>query len=593
MHVLRVHLSCQVSLDSAPLCPDYVSTTFFEPASSARLFASRYLSSLLSHGFEGKIGEPCESDEDCQHGSSKRLNGGVCTNNKCACNLCKLGSGCGVIKQSKAGRGNGVRLVLNVAVQQDAAVASAQNSRWASGASVFLHSRLDDMNAGTRILAPPGMATDVSMGQSVFKETNFPYTNCSKMSITDSSLCKLNCVRRAQAIECCGMSDLPIALGRFDTLKAEDPGGEEIRYQNPLLGCNMLDPNLAKCFAEKAKQDSEGEICLNGATLMTEGYSKLIFSQSKTGWYQTTDSNNNDIPDQEEESATIEMQCVWPEALRFLPDGKEEPKYGRKCTEDTDCKSKNGDSDRNGKCVKAYRAFCPNPCDYLKYSVRSQGVYPLSSSAVTLMASQELAWATHQATEAPDPAERWKPRCARDPTSNSFVDTPSCFTNEEAQAFVIENYALINLYYQDFEQTVLLRDAAIDTVTLLGTLGGNLGLCVGFSIMTIVEWIELGAFALLSMPFFYFGIKMPYIKRINEDSSPIDVLDEDVAIVLKVREDEILSVQLTPSAYVCVCVCARVYICAMGVTKTHMRVPKTHMHAHAHASRIIVASTGL
>ena len=217
----------------------------------------------------------------------------------------------------------------------------------------------------------------------------------------------------------------------------------------------------------------------------------------------------------------------------------------------------------------------------------------MSSSAVTLMASQELAWATHQATEAPDPAERWKPRCARDPTSNSFVDTPSCFTNEEAQAFVIENYALINLYYQDFEQTVLLRDAAIDTVTLLGTLGGNLGLCVGFSIMTIVEWIELGAFALLSMPFFYFGIKMPYIKRINEDSSPIDVLDEDVAIVLKVREDEILSVQLTPSAYVCVCVCARVYICAMGVTKTHMRVPKTHMHAHAHASRIIVASTGL
>ena len=82
------------------------------------------------------------------------------------------------------------------------------------------------------------------------------------------------------------MSDLPIALGRFDTLKAEDPGGEEIRYQNPLLGCNMLDPNLAKCFAEKAKQDSEGEICLNGATLMTEGYSKLIFSQSKTGWYK-------------------------------------------------------------------------------------------------------------------------------------------------------------------------------------------------------------------------------------------------------------------------------------------------------------------
>jgi hypothetical protein len=492
---------------------------------------------LYSHGFEDRIGDSCVTDEDCAHTSGSRVTGGMCKDNKCVCNLCKAGGDCKVARQSKPGKGSGARLVLDVAMEQDAAVSSAQNSRWASGATVFLHSRLDDMGAGTRVLAPPGMATDVSIGQGVAREANFPYTNCSASTITDGGLCRSNCLRRVQAIECCGIPEtsLPITLGRFPLLTVADPAGETMNYQNPVLGCNILDSTMAKCFAEKVKQDAEGEICLNGASLLTEGYTKIIFSQSKTGWYETdSDSNNNGIPDQEEKSAAMAKQCVWPENIRVLDDGMQEPKYGQACEEDADCESETGKEDRRGKCVKAYRAFCPEPCDYLRYNVRSQGAYPLSNSAVSIMASQELAWVTYLNGVTPDPTRRFRARCARDATTNEFIDTSSCFTEDEARNFVTANYAMVNLYYEDFEQTVVTRDAAIDTVTLMGTIGGNLGLCVGFSIMTMVEWMELGVFAILSMPFFYFGIKMPYIKRnANKEFNPVDVLDEDVAVVLK------------------------------------------------------------
>jgi len=301
-----------------------------------------------------------------------------------------------------------------------------------------------------------------------------------------------------------------------------------------VFGCNFLDPELASCFAKYIKKDSEDNICLNGATLMQEGYSKLIFSQSKTGWYDTnTDSNKNQIPDQEEESSAIAKHCVWPEGLRVLPDGRAEDKHGNACVSDSDCKSKSKDNQRQGTCVTAYRAFCPEPCDYLRYRVKSQGVYPLSSAAIAIMASQELSWVTFQNTVAPDPTRRWRPRCARD-SNNSYIDEPACFTDDEARSFVTTNYVMVNLYYENFDQTVVMKDAAIDTVTLAGTIGGNLGLCVGFSIMTIVEWFELGAFALLSMPFFSFGIKLPYIKRImKREEMPIDVVDADMALVLK------------------------------------------------------------
>jgi len=482
------------------------------------------------------------TDTDCEHASYHeetvltRLHGGTCKSGKCACTACAAEEGCKIVKQWQTGKGHGPRLALNVPVDEDAAVYSAQQSRWTSGAAVFLHSRLDDMNAGARLLAPPGMSTDVSIGQEISAETNFPYTNCSRISITDGLLCKKNCLRSVQAQECCGRSAATsnITLGRFDTFTQELFEGARISYRNPVLACNLLDPDLASCLNDKAKKTTKNEICLEGATLMEQGYSKLIFSQSKTGWYDTADNDGNGVPDQEERSARIERQCVWKEDSRLLPSGLEEPKHGSECTGDADCVSLSGETDRIGKCQTAYRAFCPEPCDYLRYSTRSLGSYPLSSAAVAIMASQELGYATSLNQDTPDPTGIWKPRCQRDSNTALYIDDASCFTDIEAQQVVRENYAMLNLYYEDFGQTVVTRSAAIDVDVLVGTIGGNLGLCVGFSIMTIIEWIELGAFAVLSVPFFYFGIKMPFVRRKNNtEEMPIDVIDQDVATVLK------------------------------------------------------------
>ena len=107
-----------------------------------------------SHGFEDSIGQKCENDDDCHHSSyndrtfSTRAEGGKCNlqTGKCTCTACAAGDDCKVIKQWQAGKWSGARLVLSVPSDQILAVYSALNSRWASGAAVFLHSRLNNSN---------------------------------------------------------------------------------------------------------------------------------------------------------------------------------------------------------------------------------------------------------------------------------------------------------------------------------------------------------------------------------------------------------------------------------------------------------------
>lgn len=64
------------------------------------------------------VGQECEEDEDCQSELGPRVEGGTCRSGVCECTLCKAGSDCKVISQLKPGRGEGVRVVLNVAVDQ-------------------------------------------------------------------------------------------------------------------------------------------------------------------------------------------------------------------------------------------------------------------------------------------------------------------------------------------------------------------------------------------------------------------------------------------------------------------------------------------
>eukprot|EP00287_Rhodomonas_sp_CCMP768_P022178 CAMPEP_0202824662 /NCGR_PEP_ID=MMETSP1389-20130828/12502_1 /ASSEMBLY_ACC=CAM_ASM_000865 /TAXON_ID=302021 /ORGANISM="Rhodomonas sp., Strain CCMP768" /LENGTH=85 /DNA_ID=CAMNT_0049497783 /DNA_START=1 /DNA_END=258 /DNA_ORIENTATION=+ len=50
--------------------------------------------------------------------------------------------------------------------------------------------------------------------------------------------------------------------------------------------------------------------------------------------------------------------------------------------------------------------------------------------------------------------------------------------------------------------------------------------------MTITEMFELLFFAILSAPFFYFGIKVPFLRKREPPEVPEEVADEDVQRVL-------------------------------------------------------------
>ena len=61
---------------------------------------------------------------------------------------------------------------------------------------------------------------------------------------------------------------------------------------------------------------------------------------------------------------------------------------------------------------------------------------------------------------------------------------------QEVKTFVRSNYAVANVYLRDQYVEVTTKGEAIDLITLGGTLGGNLGLCIGASLMT---WVRRNA----------------------------------------------------------------------------------------------------
>lgn len=146
-----------------------------------------------------------------------------------------------------------------------------------------------------------------------------------------------------------------------------------------------------------------------------------------------------------------------------------------------------------------------------------------------LFVNQELLLASYQASQnfTASIRSKWKPRCPVVPGSD-------CFTSEQAVDVVLMNYAIANIYSTTSNQDVTESGQAVDIVTLSGILGGNLGLCIGASIMTWVEWIELLIFAVLSIPFFSCRVWLPFLKsNAGEPTNSSDVIDADIAHVLK------------------------------------------------------------
>ena len=128
------------------------------------------------------VGTPCEEDAECDHDLNKnaitsknsslpkhaQVEGGFCESDAkprtCQCRLCKAGTGCKQGVQSRAGRGNGMRMMLNAAVDEDAPIGSAGRSQWSPGVMVHMHSHFDQGQTKDAFVVPPGQVACESEG---------------------------------------------------------------------------------------------------------------------------------------------------------------------------------------------------------------------------------------------------------------------------------------------------------------------------------------------------------------------------------------------------------------------------------------------
>ena len=91
--------------------------------------------------------------------------------------------------------------------------------------------------------------------------------------------------------------------------------------------------------------------------------------------------------------------------------------------------------------------------------------------------------------------------------------------------------------YLDFQAVTSGKEEAIPIVDLLGILGGNLGLFLGFSLITVLEWIEGFIFFALAVPWLLLRLNvMPWFVKDDsaEGDDPSELpYDEDVQQVMK------------------------------------------------------------
>jgi len=480
-------------------------------------------------GFQDAIGQVCTEDADCRLNVGKQIPGGLCRSGKCTCNLCALGVDCKVHEQSISGQKGSVALTLDVSAQSNPAIHSAISGQWVEGAVVFLHSHLDESTSEASVVLTPGMMASISIRQQATRQQTYPFSNCSSLSFTAPGLCYRNCVSRQKAVQCCGINLKAMVAGRF---------AENAQY-DPSLGCNTMDPKVQQCLLEVERSASAGTACTPGAEGIEAVYSRVplpfLFDKTTTGWYDgETDTDGNMILDQEETAAKIESHCIWNVTQR-LQGGAIETNLGKPCKSADDCLSDSEKEERRGRCSDSQRAFCPPPCDWTKFVIGFATRSALSGAAIRLLATQELAWAGFLASAGGLGAlpSKFEAECPQTSADNSSNQNISCMTLQEAKNVVRSNYAVAEFYFDNPAIDVVDIVPAVDVFTLAATIGGTVGLCIGASIMTMMEWLEMLVFALLSMPFFYCGVQLSLLKRGDQKEMPIDAVDDEVAMALK------------------------------------------------------------
>mmetsp|Transcript_30496 Transcript_30496/g.81357 ORF Transcript_30496/g.81357 Transcript_30496/m.81357 type:complete len:775 (+) Transcript_30496:410-2734(+) len=474
------------------------------------------------HGFP--VGGACITDNDCKHTSDKSLDGGKCdtVNNICYCTRCADGKGCKLAQQPNAGLGNGIRIMANVNPIQDPPLGSSQKARWSNGLLVHLHSEHDYTNLGAGFSVSPGQISSVAVGYNSYVGQDWPFSNCSASMSVAQGVCVTRCLRRMQAIECCGMSVPQIVKGWMPVTHGSSPTGAVTNLTDPSLACNMLDPAVASCFADQAQKVSDGLACFDGSMGFTSPYYSFWLRRN---WYDNRDDGTETTAgSQEQSSSRMAKHCVFSER----PEA--ETKYGVECKSSSDCGSSLGLA--NGKCVVAYRAYCPPRCTYSEYVATSVNSAPISDSTLQLIAADELALVTTQYLTQPL-VRTWQPSCSL--LLEKGINITNCFTNDQAKAYVASSYVLTNFDFINLDNTVNTQVPAISLAVLFGTVGGNLGMFTGMSMMTVMEWIEFGVFAILCAPFLICRIPMPFIVRKEEGDEGEG--DKDVPAAVPAEDD--------------------------------------------------------
>ena len=102
--------------------------------------------------------------------------------------------------------------------------------------------------------------------------------------------------------------------------------------------------------------------------------------------------------------------------------------------------------------------------------------------------------------------------------NGSVVKHPECWTVADAINMVSENYVIVNLDFAGFTEKNYKKQEEVSLATVVGTIGGNLGLFMGFSIMTVVEWLECAFFLVLTLPYILFRWDLfPCLVRPTDD----------------------------------------------------------------------------
>jgi len=165
--------------------------------------------------------------------------------------------------------------------------------------------------------------------------------------------------------------------------------------------------------------------------------------------------------------------------------------------------------------LKGWKPFCVKNPTYA--SVAQDAADPVNASNASV------------AQDAADPAS-WKYKGIeyKTPGQNgtSLAGNEHCMTEEEGVAKVRADYGIANLHYLNFEAHTHAKEEAMPITELLGVLGGNLGLFLGFTMMTFIEWFEMLFFFAGSALFLI--LRLPILNFLFVRSVPAEVTEEDV-----------------------------------------------------------------